>query len=165
MNAKVRRMREDDWRAIRSIYLAGIVTGQATFETRTPSWSQWNSAHLTRPRLVAISNGDVLGWAALSRVSKRPVYAGVAEVSVYVGEKSRNLGIGRMLLERLIVESERVGIWTLQAGIFAENRASISLHKSLGFRKVGTRQRIGKLHGVWRDTVLFERRSAQVGID
>jgi phosphinothricin acetyltransferase len=165
MAAEVRRMRADDWRAIRAIYLAGIATGQATFETRAPSWSQWNLAHLPHPRLVAVSNEAVLGWAALSAVSKRRVYSGVAEVSVYVAEQSRKLGIGRTLLERLIVESEAVGIWTLQAGIFPENRPSISLHEALGFREVGIRRRIGKMHGVWRDTMLFERRSTRVGLD
>ncbi len=154
-----------DWPAVRAIYLAGIATGHATFETRAPAWGKWHATHLARPRLVAVSGNDEVGWAALSRVSSRRVYSGVAEVSVYVNEISRGLGVGRLLLERLILESEALGIWTLQASIFPENRASISLHKALGFRKVGTRRHIGKMDGVWRDTVLFERRSKVAGID
>ncbi len=158
-------MRRSDWPAVCSIYRAGIATGQATFETRAPGWGKWNATHLAGPRLVAVSGDDVVGWAALSRVSSRKVYAGVAEVSVYVSEDSRGLGIGRQLLERLISESETAGVWTLQASIFPENRASVSLHKTLGFREVGRRRRIGKMHDEWRDTVLFERRSKVVGND
>jgi len=165
MGIRIRQMARNDWPAVRAIYLAGIATGQATFETRAPAWDKWNATHLARPRLVSVSDNDVVGWAALSRVSGRRVYSGVAEVSVYVNEDSRGLGVGRLLLERLISESEKLGIWTLQASIFPENRASTSLHKALGFREVGTRQRIGKMDGVWRDTVLFERRSRVAGID
>ena len=153
-----------DWPQVRRIYLEGIATGDATFETEAPSWERWNDAHLTFARLVARSESDVTGWAALSPVSSRRVYAGVAETSVYVGLDSRGQGIGRALLEALIQASESNGIWTLQAGIFPENRASIRLHQALGFREVGRRERIGQQNGVWRDTLLLERRSAIVGV-
>jgi L-amino acid N-acyltransferase YncA len=162
---QVRPLLEEDWEFVRSIYLDGIATGQATFETEAPDWTQWNSAHWPAPRLVAVLSQTILGWAALSGVSTRSVYAGVAEVSVYVGERVRGRGIGRLLLETLVQESEQNGIWTLQAGIFPENVASISLHKSCGFREVGTRERIAKLKGVWRDTLLLERRSKLIGRD
>jgi phosphinothricin acetyltransferase len=165
MDVKIRTMRRNDWPVVRSIYQAGIATGQATFETRAPAWGKWNSTHLARPRLVAVYAHNVVGWAALSPVSRRQVYAGVAEVSVYVSAESRGRGIGRLLLERLISESEKLGIWTLQASIFPENRASVSLHQACGFREVGARRRIGKMEGIWRDTVLFERRSEVAGID
>jgi phosphinothricin acetyltransferase len=158
-------MLEEDWELVRSIYLAGIATGHATFETRAPDWAHWNNTHLPAPRLVAISSETIVGWAALSPISTRSVYAGVAEVSVYVSEEMRGQGVGRLLLETLVKESEQNGIWTLQAGIFPENVASISLHKSCGFRAVGTRERIGKMKGVWRDTVLLERRSRMIGVD
>ena len=158
-------MAAEDWEPVLSIYLAGIATGQATFETEPPTWTNWNNAHLAAPRLVAISDKTIVGWAALSPVSARHVYAGVAEVSVYVAEEMRGRGIGAMLLEALVKESERNGIWTLQASIFPENAASISLHNSCGFREVGTRQRIAKMKGIWRDTLLFERRSKLVGAD
>ena len=160
---RIRQMARDDWPAVRSIYLAGIATGHATFETRAPAWDKWTTTHLARPRLVSVSDNDVVGWAALSRVSGRRVYSGVAEVSVYVNEDSRGLGVGRLLLERLISESEKLGIWTLQASIFPENVASLALHKSCGFREVGRRERIGKMNGGWRDTVLLERRSNLIG--
>ena len=165
MAIEIRVMTAEDWESVRSIYLAGIATGQATFETEAPSWENWNKTHLPAPRLVAISEERIAGWAALSPVSARPVYGGVAEVSVYVGEEMRGRGIGALLLEALVQESERNGIWTLQAGIFPENAASLTLHKSFGFREVGTRERIGKMQGVWRNTLLFERRSKLVGND
>jgi L-amino acid N-acyltransferase YncA len=165
MSVEIRSMRSNDWSAVRAIYVAGMATGQATFETRAPVWAKWNSTHLARPRLVAVSGKEIVGWAALGRVSTRKVYRGVAEVSVYVDTESRGLGIGRLLLERLIAESEKLAIWTLQASIFPKNRPSISLHQALGFREVGTRQHIGKMDGIWRDTVLFERRSKVVGVD
>jgi L-amino acid N-acyltransferase YncA len=158
-------MSADDWESVRSIYLGGIATGQATFETEAPVWMHWNNAHLTAPRLVAVLDKKTVGWAALSPVSTRPVYAGVAEVSVYVDEEMRGLGIGTSLLAVLVTESEKNGLWTLQASIFPENAASISLHNSCGFREVGNRKRIGKMKGVWRDTLLFERRSKLVGTD
>lgn len=150
---------------MRSIYLAGIATGQATFETEPPTWEKWSKDHLPAPRLVSVADEQIAGWAALSPVSARHVYAGVAEVSVYVAEEMRGKGIGLLLLNSLIQESEKHGIWTLQAGIFSENTASVSLHRSCGFREVGRRERIGRMKGVWRDTLLFERRSALVGVD
>ena len=148
---------------MRAIYLAGIETGHATFETEAPNWERWDENHLAAPRLVAVRDKTILGWAALSRVSRREVYAGVAEVSVYVDSQARGRGIGKLLLGNLISESEANGIWTLQASIFPENVSSIWLHRALGFREVGTRERIGQLKNVWRDTVLFERRSKVVG--
>ena len=163
--AEVRPMTAEDWESVRAIYLAGIATGQATFEAEAPTWATWSNKHLPVPRLVAISNESLAGWAALSPVSARPVYAGVAEVSVYVDANVRGVGIGSLLLEALIQESERIGIWTLQASIFPENVASVSLHNSFGFREVGRRESIAKMNGVWRDTLLFERRSAVVGTD
>ena len=164
MNYVVAEMKAVDWEQVRSIYLEGIATGHATFETDAPTWEKWDAGHLRKARLVARDvEGGILGWAALSRVSDRCVYGGVAEVSVYVGERGRGRGIGRALLEALIEASERNEIWTLQAGIFPENAASVKLHLSCGFREVGRRERIGKLHGVWRDTLLLERRSRSVG--
>jgi phosphinothricin acetyltransferase len=160
---EIRTLTAHDWDAVRSIYLDGLATGQATFETQAPSWADWDSAHLPVPRLVATSEGRVLGWAALSPVSSRAVYAGVAEVSVYVDKDSRGQGVGKSLLGALIDESEKNGIWTLQASIFPENAASIVLHKALDFCVVGRRERIGKRNGVWRDTLLLERRSKLVG--
>lgn len=152
-----------DWPAVRAIYLEGIATGNATFELSAPEWEKWDAGHLANARLVARADGAVLGWAALSPVSSRCVYAGVAEVSVYVAERARGRGVGRELLERLVADSEAAGIWTLQAGIFPENEASVHLHSSAGFRIVGTRERLGRMHGCWRDVVLMERRSAVVG--
>ena len=146
-----------------AIYLDGIRTGQATFETEAPSWEAWDDAHLPYGRLVALIEGKVVGWAVLSPVSKRAVYRGVAEVSVYVADAYRGQGVGRRLLEKLIEVSEANGVWTLQAGIFPENVASIRMHKRCGFREVGIRERIGALRGVWRDTVLLERRSETTG--
>jgi len=157
-------MLPDDWAEVRRIYLEGIATGNGTFETEAPSWEKWDSGHLRDCRLVAHGGSAVLGWAALSAVSSRRVYAGVAEVSVYVGENARGNGIGRKLLAALIEASERSGIWTLQAGIFPENVASIALHKSLGFREVGRRERIGKMGEGWRDVTLIERRSRVAGV-
>lgn len=162
---QIRPLAPEHWEPVRAIYLAGIATGDATFETTAPTWDDWNRAHFPTPRLVAIDGEDVVGWAALSAVSVRAVYAGVAEVSVYVAPARGGQGIGRALLETLVRESEHGGIWTLQASVFPENAASISLHKSCGFREVGTRERIGKLRGVWRDTILLERRSKTAGND
>ncbi len=166
MKTVIRGLVAGDWESVRSIYLdGGIATGQATFEMEAPTWEHWESAHLSAPRLVATANGTIAGWAALSPVSRRPVYTGVAEVSVYVNRNMCGQGVGTLLLNTLVTESEQNGIWTLQASIFPENTASVSLHQSCGFREVGTRQRIGKMKGVWRDTVLFERRSKLVGSD
>ena len=155
----VRPLEPDDWPAVRRIYAEGIATGLATFETAAPDWPAWNATHLEACRLVATCDGLLAGWAALSPVSDRCVYAGVAEVSVYVGEASRGRGVGRALLDALVAASERHGLWTLQAGIFPENRASLELFRACGFRDVGRRERIGCLGGVWRDVVLLERRS------
>jgi L-amino acid N-acyltransferase YncA len=153
------------WEAVRKIYEEGIATGLATFETDVPDWDVWHGSHLPMARLVAVSQGEVLGWAALSPVSDRCAYGGVAEVSVYVAEASRGRGIGSLLLERLVDASEAGGIWTLQAGIFAENRGSIELHRKAGFREIGYREKLGKLNGAWRDVVLLERRSTRIGLD
>jgi L-amino acid N-acyltransferase YncA len=158
-------MQLEDWGSVRSIYLEGIATGDATFETEAPDWETWDGAHLQVCRLVARNADSVLGWAALSRVSSRCVYGGVAEVSVYVASSARARGIGRALLRGLVAESERNGIWTLQAGILAENKASIAAHKASGFREVGWREKLGKLNGEWRDVVLMERRSKLVGVE
>jgi phosphinothricin acetyltransferase len=163
MNYKIEFVQAADWPTVRKIYGEGIATGNATFETELPDWEKWNNAHRQDCRLIAREGEEVLGWAALSPVSARRVYAGVAEVSVYVSAAARGSGVGKALLKALIEESERQGIWTLQAGIFPENAASIALHKSCGFRRVGVRLRIGKLGEIWRDVTLLERRSASVG--
>ena len=160
---RVGAMAAEDWPSVRAIYLEGIATGQATFETEAPAWESWDRAHLPFARLIARDDNEVVGWAALSPVSQRCVYGGVAEVSVYVSSSHRGMGIGRRLLISLIDESEQNGIWTLQAGMFPENVASIALHRACGFREVGRRERIGKLRGQWRDAILLERRSTIVG--
>ena len=152
------------WDAVREIYRQGIATGNATFEKSVPDWKQWDERHLPTCRLIARWDRKILGWAALSRVSSRRVYDGVAEVSIYVAEEARGHGIGRELLSALVEASEQNGIWTLQAGILAENAVSIRLHQRGGFRIVGTRERIGCMDGRWRDTVLMERRSPVVGV-
>jgi len=156
-------MRDEDWPEVRRIYDEGIATGNATFETEPPSWSVWDAKHRPDCRLVTRDGATLLGWAALSPVSSRCVYGGVAEVSVYVGAAARGAGVGRALLAALISESERQGVWTLQAGIFPENEASVRLHVALGFREVGRRVRIGKMGDRWRDVLLLERRSAITG--
>jgi L-amino acid N-acyltransferase YncA len=164
MHFALEPMRAQDWPAVRAIYLEGIATGNATFEQTAPEWDKWDAGHLPGARIVARSDsGDVVGWAALSAVSGRCVYAGVAEVSIYVAEQARGSGVGRQLMTRLIADSESAGIWTLQAGIFPENIASIALHERAGFRIVGRRERIGQMNGRWRDVVLMERRSVVVG--
>ena len=155
-------MTADDWPAVREIYLEGIATGDATFERTAPEREAWDARHLPHSRLVAADGGEVLGWAALSPVSARAVYAGVAEISVYVAERARGRGVGSRLMEALAAESEANGIWTLQASVFPENGASIRMHQRAGFRVVGTRERIGCMDGRWRDTVLLERRSGKV---
>lgn len=157
-------MTAEDWPAVRTVYAEGIATGNATFATEILDWDKWDGSHLRNCRLVASKREKVIGWAALSPVSARQVYAGVAEVSVYVATSARGDGVGKALLQALIHESERNGIWTLQAGIFPENIASVSLHKSLGFREVGRRERIGKMGNQWRDTLLLERRSSIAGV-
>jgi len=159
-HVNIDQMRVSDWEQVRAIYLEGIRSGHSTFETDAPSWEKWDEGHLDIGRLVMRDGETILGWAALSPVSKRHVYRGVAEVTVYVSENAQGLGIGRALLEALIDESEKNGIWTLQASIFPENTASVQLHLRCGFREVGRRERIAVLNGVWRDTLLFERRAA-----
>jgi phosphinothricin acetyltransferase len=158
MEFTIRPLLASDWPAVRAIYLEGIVTGNATFETVAPEWERWDAAHLAHCRLVAAAAQTILAFAALSPVSARQVYAGVAEVSVYVAARARGAGVGRSLLGELIQTSEAAGIWTLQAGIFPENEASLRLHQMAGFRIVGTRERIGRLAGRWRDVMLLERR-------
>ena len=154
------------WPGVRAVYLEGVASGDATFETEAPDWERWDASHLRACRLVALDGGGlVAGWAALSPVSAREVYAGVAEVSVYVGADFRGRGVGRALLSALVRESESEGIWTLQAGIFPENVASVALHKACGFREVGRRERVARLRGRWRDTILLERRSRTVGVE
>lgn len=164
MDIRLRTMTKNDWPSVAEIYRQGIETGNATFETEIPAWEKWNAGHLPGCRIVATIDDSVIAWAALSPVSGRCVYAGVAEVSVYVADKFQGLKIGTKLLERIISESERGGIWTLQAGIFPENKASIKMHENLGFRTVGFRELIGKMEGIWRDTLLLERRSKVVGL-
>ena len=148
-----------DWSVVRAIYEEGIATGNATFETEAPEWDRWDRGHMLAPRLVARQGNKVLGWAALSPVSGRCVYAGVAEVSVYVASAAPGQGVGSALLAELVARSEGAGLWTLQTGIFPENEASIALHEKYGFRVVGRRERLGQLKGTWRDVILMERRS------
>jgi L-amino acid N-acyltransferase YncA len=158
-----------DWEQVRAIYLEGIATGAATFETEAPAWEKWDTGHLAVPRLVARNkagqDGRVLGWAALSKVSGRCVYAGVADESIYVAAAARGLGVGRTLLARLCEEADRAGLWTLQAGIFPENLASLRVHEACGFRVVGRREKIGKMGTKWRDVMFLERRSRVAGAD
>ena len=181
----ITKLLAEHWPAVKAIYEEGIATGNATFQTEAPEWTAWNQAHLPHSRLVALSTPTavtssdphsattrdprqatpaghpiVQGWAALSPVSSRPVYAGVAEVSVYITAGQRGRKLGETLLAALITESEKNGIWTLQASIFPENVASLRIHAHCGFRQVGYRERIGQMHGIWRDTILVERRAA-----
>jgi len=156
-------MQPSDWPAVRDIYEQGIATKQATFDTTAPSWEEWNARHLTDARLVAERDGEVLAWAALSPVSARAAYAGVAEESIYVAEGARGEGIGSALLNELLGRADEAGFWTIQTSIFPENAASLALHRRCGFRVVGTRERIARLDGAWRDTVLLERRSDLAG--
>jgi len=157
---------ESDWSVIREIYRQGIESGHATFETEPPTWQEWDLARHTACRLVTEEEGSVVGFAALSPVSKRPVYSGVCEVMVYVADSARGRGVGSGLMETLVRDSEAAGIWSLQSGIFPENEASIHAHERVGFRIVGTRSRVGRFHdGRWRDTVLMERRSDATGQD
>ena len=165
ISIQIKKMTANDWDAVRSIYEEGIATGNATLETNIPSWESWDAAHMKECRLTAKEDSIVTGWSALTPVSGRCVYAGVAEVSVYIGGNFRGRGIGKLLLEELIRSSEKQGIWTIQAGILKENTASIELHKKCGFKILGVREKLGKLNGLWRDIVLMERRSSVVGID
>ena len=163
MECTIEEMKPQDWKAVRSIYRDGIATKNATFEAEAPGWDIWDGNHLDFCRFVVRFKGEVVGWAALSPISKRQVYSGVAEVSVYLAESVRGKGIGKVLLKKLVNASEKAGIWTLQGGIFPENEASIALHKACGFRIVGRRDRLGRMDGVWRDVVLMERRSTVAG--
>lgn len=164
-NILLREMKPDDWAGVAAVYKEGIATGNATFQQEVPAWESWDSSHVAACRIVADIGGQVAGWAALTPVSGRCVYAGVAEVSVYVSDRYRGRKIGAQLLAKLIEESEREGFWTLQAGIFPENKASVKLHENSGFRVVGYRERIGKMNGNWRDNLLLERRSTVVGVN
>lgn len=154
-----------DWDDVRRIYEEGIATGQATLEVNIPTWEEWDAAHLRSCRWIAVEGDATAGWAALSPVSGRCVYGGVAEVSVYIASAFRGKGVGKTLLHELVRSSEQNGIWTLQAGILAENEASIRLHLACGFRSVGVREKLGQLNGVWKDIVLMERRSRVVGVE
>lgn len=162
MRLSIRAMTAEDWPAVARIYQEGMDTNLATFQTECPSWEEWNAAHLQKCRLVAVVDDAVAGWVALSAVSSRCVYAGVAEVSVYISAAARGMGVGKALLTALILASEEAGFWTLQSGIMENNAASIALHTSCGFRLVGCREKIGQdRNGVWRNTVLMERRSGR----
>ena len=161
---RIEPLTADDWPVVRTIYAEGIATGQATFETDVPDWPAWDAARLACCRLAARRGAVLVGWATLGPVSSRPVYRGVAEVSVYVAAAARGQGIGRALLAALVVASEEAGLWTLQASIFPENAASLALHRACGFRVVGRRERIARHHGRWRDTLLLERRSERAGM-
>jgi len=160
----IQRLTQQDYPAVKRIYEQGLATGNSTFQTSAPEWEEWDSSHLATCRIVGMKDNEVIGWAALTPVSGRCVYAGVAEVSVYVDQSFRGKGFGTTLLEALIRESEKNNVWTLQAGIFPENTSSIRIHEALGFRQIGYREKIGKLNGVWRNTLLLERRSTVIGV-
>ena len=159
MKLKIRTFKKQDWTSVSEIYAEGMATGMATFENEVPSFDIWNEKFIKNCRLVAELNNEVAGFAVLSQVSKREVYRGVAEVTIYISESQRGKGLGKQLLDALVIESENQGFWTLQAGIFSSNEASIKLHKSCGFRIVGIREKIGKRDSIWHDNVLMERRS------
>ena len=161
----IEEMKDESWGAVQQIYNAGIATKNATFQTKAPEWEAWDQSHRKDCRLIAKIDNQVAGWVALSNVSNRCVYAGVAEVSIYIDPAFRGMGVGDQLMKQLITESEKHGIWTLQAGIFPENKASIALHLKNGFRILGIREKIGKMEFVWRDTAMLERRSKVVGIE
>lgn len=165
-NISIIPMQPEHWQAVAEIYEEGMSTGFATFETSVPNYNAWNNAHLKACRITAYAEEDIIGWAALSPVSGRCVYGGVAEVSIYIAKNARGLGVGKLLIKQLIIDSEKEGLWTLQSGIFPENKASIELHKSMGFRYIGKREKVGRTaEGIWKDNLLFERRSTTVGID
>jgi phosphinothricin acetyltransferase len=159
---EIRAMAPADWPAVEAIFVDGIATGDATFETAPPSWGEFDASRLPEHRLVAVEDERVVGWVALSPTSSRECYVGVVEHSVYVAEDARGRGIGRALMEALIEGAEAAGLWTIETGVFPENAASLALHERLGFRVVGRRERIAQLDGVWRDTILLERRSPRV---
>jgi L-amino acid N-acyltransferase YncA len=158
----IEELKPEHWPGVARVYAEGIVTGDATFETEVPTWESWDSSHLAEHRLVALRDGQIVGWTAVSPISDRCVYGGVVENSVYVAEAARGQGVGLLLLEELIACTEAAGIWTIQTGIFPENEGSIRLHERVGFEVVGRRKRLGKLHGEWRDVLLLERRSETV---
>jgi phosphinothricin acetyltransferase len=160
----IRPLLPSDWASVRDIYQEGIATGNASFSSAMPEWDEWDQSHVKSGRLAATENEEILGWAALTAISDRCVYAGVAEVSIYVTKNARGKGIGKQLLRALIDESEKNNFWTLESRIFPENQASITIHEECGFRIVGSRERIGQMDGVWRDILLLERRSVKVGI-
>ncbi|WP_087974399.1 GNAT family N-acetyltransferase [Oceanobacillus rekensis] len=165
MEYQISKMEEKDWEQVRDIFIQGIQTGNATFDTDAPSWEEWDRGHIHACRLV-VSNGEkLLGWAALSQVSSRRAFAGIAELSIYLSVDSVGKGIGSKLIQAVIESSEAAGFWTLQSGIFPENTASIHLHKKVGFREIGVRKQLGKMNGRWRDVVMMERRSEIVGIE
>jgi L-amino acid N-acyltransferase YncA len=161
---KIIEMLPMHWESVRQIYQEGIDTGNATFQNNIPFWDEWDNTHEINCRLIATDSENIIGWAALTPVSSRCVYAGVGEVSVYVASAARGKGVGKQLLQQLIFESEKNNFWTLQAGIFPENGASIKIHVDCGFRIIGTREKIGEMNSVWRDTLFLERRSKTIGI-
>jgi phosphinothricin acetyltransferase len=161
-SVRISNLVETHWPQVKDIYERGIASGNATFQTTAPTWEEWDRGHIKTSRLIALKDDNILGWAALSAVSARAVYAGVAEVSIYIHPDAQGQGVGSLLMETLIKESEQQHFWTLQAGIFPENIASIRLHEKHGFRLVGRRERIGQMNGIWRDTVLMERRSSAI---
>ena len=162
---KFQELTSKHWPQVKDIYEQGIATGNATFQSASPSWEEWDSSHVKTSRIVLIENDIVLGWAAITPVSGRCVYEGVGEVSVYVAANAQGRGLGKALLQELIKQSEAAGFWTLTAGIFPENQGSLKIHEKAGFKVLGIRERIGKMNGKWRDTVLLERRSSVVGKD
>ena len=160
----IESLTEQHWSDIKAIYLSGVATGNANFSFAEPEWIAWDKAHVTNCRLVVTENNQVLGWVALTAIHDQCVFAGVAEVSIYIAEQARRKGIGKQLLEAIINQSEQNNFWTLDARIFPENQASIKIHEEKGFSIIGSRERIGQLNGIWRDTLLLERRSVKVGI-
>ncbi len=166
MDILIRSMTENDWPSVSEIYRQGIETGKATFQSDIPAYNEWDASHISECRFVAVHDGKVVGWTALSTVSSRCVYGGVAEVSLYIAKDYRGKGVGCKLLQYLIIESEKMDFWMLQSGIMEDNAASISLNEKCGFRQVGYRERIGRdIHGKWRSTILMEKRSGVVGVD
>jgi L-amino acid N-acyltransferase YncA len=159
---EIRALTRADWPRVEAIYAEGIATGNATFDTEPPSWDEFDAARLPEHRFVAVENGEVVGWIAVSPTSSRRCYAGVVENSVYVAEAARGRGVGRALMDALLASTDAAGIWTIETGVFPENRATLALHERAGFRVVGRRERIAQLDGVWRDTLLLERRSASI---
>jgi len=164
-NLLFRPLEKQDWHRVSEIYALGIMTGNATFQQDIPSWEEWDKNHLKTCRILVEKEKQIIGWAALSAVSSREVYQGVTEVSIYIDPLFSGQKVGFSLLHQLVLASEKQGIWTLQAGIFPENIASLKIHEQVGFRTIGKRENVGKLKGVWRDTVLMERRSLVVGVD